>query len=100
MIRSTALLNWTLLLVLVALWGTSFMATAIAVDTVDPVAVVFYRLALGAVALSLFVYARGEPLPLAWRSWAGFLVMAIAGNALPFFLISWGSKQSTRASPA
>lgn len=92
MIRSTALLNWALLLVLVALWGTSFMATAIAVDTVDPVAVVFYRLALGAVVLSLFVYARGEPLPLAWRSWAGFLVMAIAGNALPFFLISWGQQ--------
>ena len=90
--RSTALLNWTLLLVLVALWGTSFMATAIAVETVDPVAVVFYRLALGAVILSLVVYARGDPLPLEWRTWAGFLVMAIAGNALPFFLISWGQQ--------
>ena len=77
---------------LVALWGTSFMATAIAVDTIDPVAVVFYRLALGAVVLSLVVYARGDPLPLEWRAWAGFLVMAIAGNALPFFLISWGQQ--------
>lgn len=79
-------------MVLVALWGTSFMATAIAVDTIDPVAVVFYRLALGAVVLSLVVYARGDPLPLEWRAWAGFLVMAIAGNALPFFLISWGQQ--------
>lgn len=68
------------------------MATAIAVETVDPVAVVFYRLALGAVILSLVVYARGDPLPLEWRTWAGFLVMAIAGNALPFFLISWGQQ--------
>ncbi len=79
-------------MVLVALWGTSFMATAIAVDTIDPVAVVFYRLGLGAVVLSLVVYARGDPLPLEWRAWAGFLVMAIAGNALPFFLISWGQQ--------
>ena len=79
-------------MVLVALWGSSFMFTAISVDTVDPVSVVFYRLALGAVVLSLVVYARGEALPLDWRAWAGFLVMAIAGNALPFFLISWGQK--------
>jgi drug/metabolite transporter (DMT)-like permease len=88
----TALLNWTLLMTLIALWGTSFMFTAISVRTVDPVAVVFYRLALGAVVLSLVVYARGYSLPLQWRVWAGFLVMAIVGNALPFFLISWGQQ--------
>lgn len=79
-------------MVLVALWGTSFMFTAISVRTVDPVAIVFYRLALGAVVLSLVVYARGDSLPLEWRVWAGFLVMAIVGNALPFFLISWGQQ--------
>ncbi len=79
-------------MVLVALWGTSFMATTIAVRSVDPVAVVFYRLGLGAVVLSLVVYARGDSLPLHWRAWAGFLVMAIAGNALPFFLITWGQQ--------
>ena len=86
------LLNWALLLVLVALWGTSFMFTAISVATVDPVSVVFYRLALGAIVLSLVVYARGDRLPLAWRAWAGFAIMAVAGNALPFFLIAWGQQ--------
>jgi drug/metabolite transporter (DMT)-like permease len=79
-------------MVLVVLWGTSFMFTAIAVASVDPVAVVFYRLALGAVVLSLVVYARGDSLPLEWRAWAGFAIMAIAGNALPFFLIAWGQQ--------
>jgi len=87
-----SLLNWALLMVLVALWGTSFMFTAIAVSSVDPAAVVFYRLALGAVVLSLVVYARGESLPRDWRAWAGFAVMAVAGNALPFFLIAWGQQ--------
>ncbi|MCP4127063.1 MAG: DMT family transporter, partial [Gammaproteobacteria bacterium] len=57
-----------------------------------PAAVVFYRLALGAVVLSLVVYARGDSLPLQWQAWAGFLVMAIFGNALPFFLIAWGQQ--------
>ncbi|TNF90240.1 MAG: DMT family transporter [Gammaproteobacteria bacterium] len=88
----TPLLNWTMLLALVALWGTSFMFTTIAVATVDPIAVVFYRLALGAVVLSLVVYARGDSLPLEWQAWAGFTVMAIVGNALPFFLIAWGQQ--------
>jgi len=85
-------MNWALLMVLVALWGTSFMFIAIAVGSVDPVAVVFYRLGLGAVVLSLVVYARGDSLPLDWRAWAGFAIMAVAGNALPFFLIAWGQK--------
>ena len=77
-------------MVLVGFWGTSFMFTAIAVKTVDPLSTVFYRLALGAVVLSLVVYARGDSLPLQWRVWAGFFIMSIAGNAMPFFLIAWG----------
>ena len=79
-------------MVLVALWGTSFMVTAISVDTIDPISVVFYRLVLGAAVLTLAVYAGGQIIPLEWRTWGGFLVMAIAGNALPFFLISWGQQ--------
>ena len=79
-------------MVLVTLWGTSFMFTAISVKTVDPASVVFYRLTLGAIVLALVVYARGLSIPLEWRAWGGFLVMAIAGNALPFFLITWGQQ--------
>lgn len=86
------LLNWALLMGLVFLWGTSFAAIAVSVKTIDPVSVVFYRLVLGALVLALVVYARGETLPLQLRVWGGFLVMAIAGNALPFFLITWGQQ--------
>ena len=79
-------------MVLVALWGTSFLFTALSVNTIDPVSVVFYRLVLGAVVLSLVVYARGQSFPRSARVWGGFLLMAIAGNSLPFFLISWGQQ--------
>ena len=68
------------------------MIIAISVQTIDPVSVVFYRLLLGALVLSLVVYARSQPFPTDLRTWGGFLVMAIAGNALPFFLISWGQQ--------
>ena len=77
---------------LVALWGSSFLFTAISVDTVDPISVVFFRLVLGALVLSLVVFARELSFPRSLRIWGGFLLMAIAGNALPFFLISWGQQ--------
>ncbi len=77
---------------LVAFWGTSFMFTSIAVDTVDPLSVAFYRVALAAVVLGLVVYARGDSIPLQWRAWGGFLLIAFIGNALPFFLIAWGQQ--------
>ncbi|MCP4983655.1 MAG: DMT family transporter [Gammaproteobacteria bacterium] len=87
-----SLLNWALLLSLVALWGTSFLIIAISVRTIDPISIVFYRLVLGTLVLALVVYARGETVPRKLRIWGGFLLMAIAGNALPFFLISWGQQ--------
>ena len=77
---------------LVALWGSSFLFTAVSVATVDPISVVFYRLTLGALVLALVVFARGQSFPRGLRVWVGFLMMAIAGNALPFFLISWGQQ--------
>jgi drug/metabolite transporter (DMT)-like permease len=86
------LLNWGLLMALVGLWGTSFLLTAISVRTIDPISIVFYRLVLGALVLALVVFARGQSFPRSARVWGGFLLMAIAGNALPFFLISWGQQ--------
>ena len=79
-------------MVLVGLWGSSFLFTAISVATVDPISVVFYRLVLGALVLALVVFARGQSFPRSLSVWVGFLMMAIAGNALPFFLISWGQQ--------
>ncbi len=67
-----ALLNWTLLMCLVALWGTSFLVIAISVDTIDPISIVFYRLVLGALVLALVVFARGQKFPAAQVSGAVF----------------------------
>ena len=88
----TALINWALLMVLVAVWGTSFMFTAIAVDSVDPISLVFYRLLLGTLVLAIVLMVRKLRLPTDLHVWGGFLIMAIAGYAAPFFLISWGQQ--------
>ena len=85
-----SLLNWSLLMLLVFLWGTSFMFVAISIRSVDPVTVVFGRIVIGALILVSMVYARGLRLPVALGDWAALCVLGLMGNVLPFMLITWG----------
>jgi len=88
----TSLTNWALLMCLVFLWGTSFMFVSVSVATVDPLSIVFFRVLLGALVLTVIVYAMGLRLPLSLKAWLVFMVFGIVGNLLPFFLISWGQQ--------
>lgn len=88
----TALTNWALLMCLVFLWGTSFMLVSVSVETIDPLSIVFYRVLLGALVLTVIVYATGLRLPLSPSAWLVFLIFGIVGNVFPFFLISWGQQ--------
>jgi drug/metabolite transporter (DMT)-like permease len=86
----TALVNWLLLMGLVLLWGTSFMFISVSLESFHPLTTVFYRVLIGALILTLVVYAKGLKLPFNVGAWLAFLVMGIVGYVLPFFLISWG----------
>ncbi len=91
------LVNWSLLTVLVLLWGTSFMFVSISVRDIDPLSTVTARIVIGALILLVVTYAKGYRLPVAWRAWAIFFVMGLMGNALPFFLITWGQQTVSSA---
>ncbi len=84
------LINWLLLMGLVLLWGTSFMFISISVESLHPLTIVFYRVLIGALILTVVVYAKGLRLPFTVSAWLAFLSMGVVGNVLPFFLISWG----------
>lgn len=86
------LFNWLLLLFLVLLWGTSFLFTSIAVASIDPLSIVFFRVLIGALVLSGYLLLRGQRLPLSINSWLIFLLFGFVGNLLPFFLIAWGQQ--------
>lgn len=86
------IVNWLLLLCLVLLWGTSFLFTALAVATIDPLSIVFYRVLIGAIVLTIYLYARRKRLPRSSKSWLIFLLFGFVGNLLPFFLIAWGQQ--------
>lgn len=77
---------------LVFFWGTSFMFTSIAVETINPMSIVFFRVVIGATVLTVFVYARQDRLPFTLQAWLIFLLLGFVGNLLPFFVIAWGQQ--------
>ncbi len=90
---SRPITHWLWLFALVAMWGSAFMMTGIAVRGFSPTVLVALRLAMGAVLLSALVYARGRRFPSFGRFWLFSLLMAIAGNCVPFWLISFGQQR-------
>lgn len=86
------LLHWVLLLALVVMWGSSFMLTKVAVSAIAPSSVVAGRLVIAAVILALALTVLGRRLPGWGRHWVFFIAMAVMGNGLPFWLISWGQQ--------
>ena len=88
----TSLINWSLLMSLVLLWGTSFMFISISVETIDPLSLVFFRVVLAAIVLLMVTLVRGHRIPMTINAWLAFLLMGLMGNLLPFFLISWGQQ--------
>lgn len=85
--------HWILLFSLVALWGSSYLMIEVALRTWRPAEIAGLRIAMAAVILVLAMLARRERLPTSWRHWGLLIVIALVGNCLPFFLISWGQLQ-------
>ncbi|MBI2295615.1 MAG: DMT family transporter [Betaproteobacteria bacterium] len=87
-----SLKDWALLATLVALWGSNFMFVKLGVATVPPATLVASRLVIGAVILVAVIRARGYTLPRSGRAWSPYVVLALVGNCLPFWFITWGQQ--------
>jgi drug/metabolite transporter (DMT)-like permease len=77
--------DWLLAFAVATIWGSSFLWTAIGLDSLDPAAVAFLRTALGATALWAYPPTRR---PVDRTASAGILVVAVAGNAGPALLFA------------
>ena len=89
--------DWLLLFALSAMWGSAFLFIKLGVATVPPATLVAGRLALGAIILYAALCWRGLRLPRLGRDWWPYAVLAVVGNAAPFYLISWGQQTITSA---
>jgi drug/metabolite transporter (DMT)-like permease len=79
----------TLLFVLSAIWGASYMFIKVGVRDLAPATLVDLRLILAATVLVAFVAVRGRIRGLR-RALRPGAVVGTVGMALPFLLISWG----------
>jgi drug/metabolite transporter (DMT)-like permease len=81
---------WFLLILLSVLWGGSFFFIELTLRDLQPLTVVWGRVVLAAIALTVFVYLQGHRMPSSPKVWREFLVMGALNNLIPFSLISWG----------
>lgn len=80
---------WAAFLLLALAWGTSFMFIKIAVQSLQPMTVVAFRLLIGWLGLYLIVRVRGIKLPTSRRVWSHIVVIGVVNVAIPFTLITW-----------
>ena len=75
--------DFGLLLLLGAVWGSSFLLIKVAVATMPPITVATGRIGIGAIVLALMVAARGRAWPRDKRSWLLLLVMGTSAMRFP-----------------
>ena len=84
--------DYGLLLLLAAIWGSSFAFIKIGVAEVPPVTLTAVRLGLGAGFLLLVMAVTRRAFPRGKALWSMLATSALIGNALPFSLIAWGQQ--------
>ncbi|MBO6815968.1 MAG: DMT family transporter [Rhizobiaceae bacterium] len=84
------LVDYTLLVVLGAMFGIAFMWTKVAVDEVPPVTIAFSRIAIAAVLIHAVMVVTGQNLKSIAVHWKLILLVGLFGNVLPFSLVAWG----------
>ena len=84
------ILDYSLLLLLSAIFGSSFMLIAVALEFFGPVTIVAARVGLAAVIMLLVMKLKDQRMPPLGPVWLMIIASAMIGNALPFLLISWG----------
>ncbi len=82
-----------MLLTLATVWGSAFMVIKIGVGTMSALDLTAIRLAVAAGVMAGVAVALKSPLPAGLRAWAYCFALAVFGNSLPFFLISWGEER-------
>lgn len=81
------------LVLLAAIWGSSFLWIKQALRGLSPVEVTFARLILGAAVLFAIAAVRGQSLPRSPVMWAHIAVAAVFANAAPYLLFALGEQK-------
>lgn len=83
---------WAELGLLALIWGGSFFSIAIALREMGPLTVVAHRTFWAALILLAAMRLMGLRLPRDRATWAGFALMGLLNNVVPFGLMAWGTQ--------
>lgn len=75
---------------LALLWGGAFALTDIVVETISPAWSVSIRMFVSAAVLAPMMLIKRESLPRSPQMWGWLTALALCGDLIPFFLLSWG----------
>ncbi len=85
-------LDWLGLVALIIMFGSAFMFIRLAVQELSPVVVTAARIVIAAVVLLVLAAIRKESFGFLRSAWPLIIALAVFGNCLPFYLISWGQQ--------
>lgn len=85
---------WALFIAMSALWGLPYLLIKIAVADLQPMLLVFVRLALAAIVLLPVAIAAGSLKGIRQR-WRRLVLIAVVGIVVPFVLIAYGELHIT-----
>ena len=80
--------EWATLLLLSVIWGASFFFYRVMVRELQPLTIVFGRLAIGAAALHLFLLLARQSMRFPAGTWVRFGLLGLINNVIPFTLIA------------
>ena len=87
---------WTLILLLGAVWGASYLFIKVAVEGgLEPAPLMCVPTAIAVVVLVAYLVrtmGAGRAVTEFRASWRRWVVMGVIANALPFWLVGWGEK--------
>ncbi|MGE0232665.1 MAG: DMT family transporter [Flavobacteriaceae bacterium] len=91
-IRKPTAFDLGLIILLAASWGSTFVATKLAVFQTGVVWLVFYRAAIGCLTVLPFALYQGWQWPKNAKTWRLITALAFLNVTAPFFLLSWSQQ--------
>lgn len=92
--------DWLLLAILSLLWAGSFVFYKVLATELPPLTTVFGRVGIGALAMLMFLRARGIPRDVPRPMVPRFLILATLNNVIPFTLFAWAETRVTSGTAA
>ncbi|TNE39273.1 MAG: EamA family transporter [Alphaproteobacteria bacterium] len=84
--------EYTLLLLLASLWGSSYLFIRVGLETIPPVTLIAMRVTVAALVLLTVVRLQGHSLPRDKGIWRNFLIQSFFNSFGAWTLLAWGQQ--------